>query len=146
MSTPTGNFPLATETSNSVFSWDVVDGSAAGASGSSSGGIHISRGALIAIIVIVIVVASFGIATSILFYIAKRREWTVKETLRRSAKKVVDALTPRRTEFPKSVKESMGRGDVPPTPRIKPEYFDEDVEKGIEKEGDKKKQTNVGRK
>jgi hypothetical protein len=57
----------------------------------------------------------------------------MRETLRRSARKVVTALTPRRSEFPKSVKDSVGRGgrmnkldDVPPTPRIKPS----DLEKG----------------
>lgn len=66
---------------------------------------------------------------------AKKREWTVKETIRRSARKVVTVLTPRRSEFPRSVKESHGRGgkgmkldDVPPTPRIAPEHLD--VEKG----------------
>ena len=70
---------------------------------------------------------------AILFYVAKKREWKIRETLRRSARKVVTALTPRRSEFPKSVKESGGtsRGrvrldDVPPTPRLRPE----DIEKG----------------
>lgn len=77
------------------------------------------------------------VAMAALFFIAKKREWTMKETLRRSARKVVTALTPRRTEFPSSVKESMGgssrkRGarlpdDVPPTPRLRPE----DLEKGM---------------
>lgn len=85
------------------------------------------------------------VASSVLFFVAKKREWTVKETLRRSARKVVTALTPRRSEFPKSVKESGGRSrrdDVPPTPRIRPEYLD--LEKGLDKS--KKKRTNFGRK
>jgi hypothetical protein len=55
---------------------------------------------------------------------------------------VVTALTPRRSEFPKSVKESDGgsrrRGakydDIPPTPRLKPD----DLEKGLGKVGDKR--------
>lgn len=70
-----------------------------------------------------------------LFYLAKKREWKVRESIRRSARKVVTALTPRRSEFPRSVKESSGnssRGrlrldDVPPTPKLRPE----DVEKGL---------------
>jgi len=69
----------------------------------------------------------------VLFYLAKKREWKVRETIRRSARKVVTALTPRRTEFPKSVKEGSGRSkgrmrldDVPPTPRLP-----EDLEKGL---------------
>ena len=84
-------------------------------------------------------------ASTALFFIAKKREWTVKETIRRSAKRVVTALTPRRTEFPKSVKNPVGRGgrmrldDVPPTPRIKPS----DLEKGLDKANDKR---NLSRK
>ena len=69
-----------------------------------------------------------------LFYVAKKREWKIREGLRRSAKKVVTALTPRRSEFPKNVKGSSARAsrgrvrldDVPPTPRLRPE----DLEKG----------------
>lgn len=75
--------------------------------------------------------------TGALFFIAKKREWTMKETLRRSAKKVKTALTPRRSEFPSHLKDpensSSGRrkharlaDDVPPTPRLRPE----DLEKG----------------
>lgn len=140
----TTDFPFPTEDG----AVDVIDGNIEGASGTSAGGVALSRGALIAIIVVVVLVALLGIATSTLFFVAKKREWTVKETLRRSARKVVTALTPRRSEFPKSVKESSGQGgrarfdDVPPTPRIKPEYLD--LEKGLEKP--KKKRPNFGRK
>jgi hypothetical protein len=129
---------------------------AAGASGSSNDGFQISRGAVIAIIVVVVIVAIIGsesltalrpveqrqadrqaVTCTALFFVAKKREWKVRETLRRSARKVVTALTPRRTEFPMSVKDesparSRGgnrsrRDDVPPTPRLKPE----DLEKGM---------------
>lgn len=77
--------------------------------------------------------------TAALFFIAKKREWTMKETIRKSARKVKTALTPRRTEFPDSVKDPQdsssrkGRArvadDVPPTPRLRLE----DVEKGMSK-------------
>ncbi|KAJ4293730.1 hypothetical protein N0V88_005238 [Collariella sp. IMI 366227] len=139
MTEPAGDFPLAGETGHDQ-STD-INGSDAGASGTSTGGVNLSHGALVAIIVVVVAVALFGIATSTLFLVAKKREWTVKETLRRSAKKVVDVLTPRRAEFPRSAKESVGGGmggrrgrfddDVPPTPRFKPEYLD--LEKGMGK-------------
>ncbi|KAK3384530.1 hypothetical protein B0T24DRAFT_646418 [Lasiosphaeria ovina] len=125
-----------------------VDGNAAGASGASTGGFELSRGGLAAIIVVVSIVAILGIAMTILFYIAKKREWTLRETIRRSAKKVVTVLTPRRSEFPRSVKESVGRGgrvkldEVPPTPRIKPEQLD--LEKGADKPD--KKRYNFSRK
>ncbi|CAK7219245.1 hypothetical protein SBRCBS47491_003780 [Sporothrix bragantina] len=107
---------------------------AGGASGTSSGGINISHGAMIAIILVVVLVAVIGISSAVLFYLAKKREWKVRESIRRSARKVVTALTPRRSEFPKSVKErrpdgSRGRvrlDDVPPTPRLP-----KDLEKGL---------------
>lgn len=139
-----GTFPLAGDGPSG--GGDTIDGNIAGASGTSTGGVVLSRGALIAIIVVVVVVALFGIASSVLFFVAKKREWTVRETLRRSARKVVTVLTPRRSEFPKSVKEGGGRArfdDVPPTPRIKPEYLD--LEKGLDKPS-KKKRASFGRK
>ncbi|KAI0102985.1 hypothetical protein GGR51DRAFT_525246 [Nemania sp. FL0031] len=138
MATSTADFPLSTE--------DPIPGSsgpggavddAAGAAGSSPGAVQLSHGALIAIIVVVAVVVVLGISTAILFYLAKKREWKVRESIRRSARKVVTALTPRRSEFPKSVKDSAGRSsrgrvrldDVPPTPKLRPE----DIEKGLAK-------------
>lgn len=64
---------------------------------------------------------------------AKKREWKVRENLRKSARKVVTALTPRRAEFPRELKDgdprSKGRArldDVPPTPKLP-----EDLEKGF---------------
>ncbi|KAI1141398.1 hypothetical protein F5Y05DRAFT_259686 [Hypoxylon sp. FL0543] len=138
MATSTSDsFPLATDQPytegdggpGSVSSGGAIDDSA-GASGSSPGAVQISHGAIVAIIVVVAVVCVIGIATAVLFYLAKKREWKVRESIRRSARKVVTALTPRRSEFPKSVKDSRGRvrlDDVPPTPRLRPE----DVEKGL---------------
>jgi hypothetical protein len=60
----------------------------------------------------------------------------MKETIRRSARKVKTVLTPRRTEFPDYVKDGSSSSrrartriadDVPPTPRLTPE----DVEKAL---------------
>ncbi|GAP88403.1 hypothetical protein SAMD00023353_2900790 [Rosellinia necatrix] len=136
MATDSADFPLATE---GPFPGDTGPGGAvddaAGAAGSSPGAAQLSHGALIAIIVVVAGVVVLGISTAVLFYLAKKREWKVRESIRRSARKVVTALTPRRSEFPRSVKESSGKStrgrvrldDVPPTPRLRPE----DVEKGL---------------
>ncbi|KAI0553090.1 hypothetical protein F4679DRAFT_494800 [Xylaria curta] len=140
MATNTADFPLATDDPypGSSVPAGGVD-SAAGAAGSSPGAVQLSRGALIAIIVVVAGVVVLGISTAVLFYLAKKKEWKVRESIRRSARKVVTALTPRRSEFPRSVKESSGRSsrgrvrleDVPPTPKLRPE----DVEKGLAKAG-----------
>ncbi|EPE10394.1 hypothetical protein F503_05489 [Ophiostoma piceae UAMH 11346] len=131
--TQSAAFPLASEgySGDSGGSSSVDD--AGGASGASSSDLSISRGAMVAIIVVVVVVAVLGITSAILFYLAKKREWKIRESIRRSARKVVTALTPRRSEFPRSAKEgrpaSRGRvrlDDVPPTPRLP-----KDLEKGL---------------
>jgi hypothetical protein len=134
---------------------DLGDQNAAGASGSDHESFNLSKGGMIAIIVVVVVVAVFGsmcpvshdtrdgyshanimtVASSVLFYLAKKRSWEVRATIRKSAKRVATALTPRRSEFPKGVrdpKRASSRGmsrmdDVPPTPRLKRE----DIEKGV---------------
>jgi hypothetical protein len=91
------------------------------------------------------------VSTAALFFIAKKREWTMRETLRKSARKVVTALTPRRTEFPSSVKDgpipthrnrTRIEDDVPPTPRIRPE----DLEKGLAQAKAKRKEKKWTRK
>ncbi|KAI0129548.1 hypothetical protein BJ170DRAFT_278079 [Xylariales sp. AK1849] len=141
MTSTSSAFPLATEdpytggsdNTGSANSGGSVDNDA-GASGGTSGAVELSHGGMVAIIIVVVIVALGGIASAVLFYLAKKKEWKIRESIRRSARKVVTALTPRRSEFPRSVKESgrTSRGrvrldDVPPTPRLKPE----DLEKGL---------------
>ncbi|OAA51845.1 hypothetical protein NOR_00438 [Metarhizium rileyi] len=102
---------------------------------SSTSSMNISTGGLIAIVVVVVLVATIGACTATLFFIAKKREWKASEVVKHSVKKVVTAITPRRTEFPDSIKQSMrssnrGRSnmnddDFVNTPRLRP-----DVEKG----------------
>jgi hypothetical protein len=160
-------FPLASEVYNDAPSTD--SGTEAGAAGdSSSNSVSISQGGMIAIIVVVVVVSLIGstccqklclvaypdfntVSTAALFFIAKRREWTMRETIRKSARKVVTALTPRRTEFPSSVKDgpipthrnrTRIDDDVPPTPRIRPE----DLEKGLAQAKAKRKEKKWARK
>ncbi|RDW75219.1 hypothetical protein BP6252_06361 [Coleophoma cylindrospora] len=101
----------------------------AGASGASSGGIQLSRAGIVAVIVVIVVVVVFGIASSILFWQAKKRSWEVRKKIRRSAKRVATALTPRRMTFPKDVRNSRGLqriDEAPPTPRS----VSTDIEKG----------------
>ncbi|PHH90598.1 hypothetical protein CDD83_3204 [Cordyceps sp. RAO-2017] len=140
MATTTLEFPQATHKS---YQGDTGGGSApvaesgveAGASGSSSAAMGISTGGLITIVVIVVVVSLIGATTTTLFFLAKKREWKVREKVRRSARRVATALTPRRAEFPDSVKKSRnstrwGRGkpadEMPSSPRLRPR----DLEKG----------------
>ncbi|KUJ23144.1 uncharacterized protein LY89DRAFT_168980 [Mollisia scopiformis] len=92
-----------------------------------------SRGAIIAIIVVAVFVCVFGIVSAILFYLAKKRDWKVRESIRRSARKVASALTPRSSRFPKDVHSRRGLtkiDEVPTTPRNR----SADVEKGNTKQ------------
>ncbi|PSR97433.1 hypothetical protein BD289DRAFT_480111 [Coniella lustricola] len=141
-STTSSAFPLATLdpcTSDCTDSPGTAnsDGSISNNAGAGSGNdntFSLSKGGIIALIVVFVFFAIMGIGTATLFYLAKKKEWKIKETIRRSAKRVVIALTPRRTEFPSSVKHGSVKSrrghvrmdDVPPTPRLKIE----DVERG----------------
>ncbi|KAI9151704.1 hypothetical protein HJFPF1_08913 [Paramyrothecium foliicola] len=151
-----GSFPLPTGISfdgdaGGTTAPGVGTGDDAGASGDSyANSVSLSTGGIIAIVVVVVVVSILGASTAALFFIAKKREWTIKETIRRSARKVVTVLTPRRTEFPDSVKNFGGSSrrtrtriadDVPPTPRLRPE----DVEKGLAQAEARNKSRKWGR-
>ncbi|KIW63253.1 hypothetical protein PV04_10115 [Phialophora macrospora] len=78
----------------------------AGAAGPDTGSVNLSRGATIAIAVVVSVVVVLGVTMTTLFFLAKKRQWTMKETIRRSARKVSSAvkavttpITPKRMTF-----------------------------------------------
>ncbi|KKA30267.1 hypothetical protein TD95_004390 [Thielaviopsis punctulata] len=144
-------FPLAGQGSDSGSG--IIDGTEVGASGDSSGNSGISSGGMIAIIIVVAAAAIIGAIGACLFFVAKKREWKVRESIRRSARRVAAALTPRRTEFPKSVKQGKPPKayrnnysddhleDIPPTPRLKPE----DLEKGLQEVKSKRKNMRWGR-
>ncbi|KLJ09946.1 hypothetical protein EMPG_14642 [Blastomyces silverae] len=63
---------------------------------SGGGSFHISQGSIIAIAVIVGIVVILGLTSAILFYIAKKRSWEVRASIRRSAKRLAAPMTPRR--------------------------------------------------
>ncbi|OCT54173.1 hypothetical protein CLCR_00321 [Cladophialophora carrionii] len=78
----------------------------AGAAGPDTGSVNLSRGATIAIAVVVSVVVILGVTMTTLFFLAKKRQWTMKETIRRSARKVSSAvkavttpMTPKKMTF-----------------------------------------------
>ncbi|KAI9054352.1 hypothetical protein LZ554_001515 [Drepanopeziza brunnea f. sp. 'monogermtubi'] len=110
-----GNGPVAGDAGSSASTSD----SNAGASGSDGGSVSISRGGIIAIIAIAVSVCIIGAVSAVLFYLAKKRDWQVRQSIRRSARKVATALTPRRTTFPKDVHSRKGltKIDEVPSPR-----------------------------
>ncbi|OAX80786.1 hypothetical protein ACJ72_04872 [Emergomyces africanus] len=63
---------------------------------SGKGSFNISQGGIIAIAVIVGIVVILGTTSAILFFIAKKRSWEIRESIRRSAKRLTAPMTPRR--------------------------------------------------
>ncbi|KAK5103126.1 hypothetical protein LTS08_003930 [Lithohypha guttulata] len=74
-----------------------------GADGASHSSANLSKGAIIAIAVVVAVVVIGGVTLAILFYFAKKRQWQVRQTIRRTTTRVVRAMTPRTATFGKGV-------------------------------------------
>ncbi|PLB55300.1 hypothetical protein P170DRAFT_37576 [Aspergillus steynii IBT 23096] len=82
---------------------DVESQNRAGAEGPSDDGVGVSSTGMIILCTIVGVVAVIGISSAALFFVAKRRQWAMRETLRRSARHVVDAVkTPLTPKFSRS--------------------------------------------
>ncbi|KAL4980904.1 hypothetical protein BDW66DRAFT_146684 [Aspergillus desertorum] len=81
---------------------DIAALNEAGAAGKSGGG-GMSTGGMIALCVIAGAVVILGFSSAALFYVAKKRQWAMREALRRSAKQVVRAVkTPLTPRFPRS--------------------------------------------
>ncbi|ERF74562.1 hypothetical protein EPUS_00692 [Endocarpon pusillum Z07020] len=97
---------------------DTENPETAGASGSSQTAISLSTGDQIAIGVVVGLVALIGMGSAILFYIAKKRQWEVRASLRRSARRVTTAFkarTPVKANFSRRDRGGAVRID-PPSP------------------------------
>ncbi|KAF3400624.1 hypothetical protein DPV78_005089 [Talaromyces pinophilus] len=68
---------------------------------------HKTKIIIIVVSVVAGVVVLFSVASSILYVIAKRRQWAVRETIRRSARRMADAIkSPLTPRFPRSDGES----------------------------------------
>ena len=94
-----------------------------GADGSSRSSANLSKGAIIGIAVVVGLVVIIGgkhnhtlsvnaeltiyvVTLAVLFYLAKKRQWKVRETIRRTTTRVVRAMTPRNATFGKDALKS----------------------------------------
>lgn len=82
-------------------------GAAAGAAGTSTGAFDLPRGGMVAIIIVAVLVGVGGIASAALFYVAKKRQWEIRKTLRRSARRLTS----------RSQRNLNRQTGVPPTPR-----------------------------
>ncbi|KAI9783621.1 MAG: hypothetical protein M1816_001212 [Peltula sp. TS41687] len=87
--------PVATQDAGDAAADNTRSGepdNAAGAAGPSSGAIDLSRGGMIAIILVAVLVGGGGIASAILFYIAKKRQWEIRKSIRKSARRLTSNL------------------------------------------------------
>ncbi|CZT15659.1 uncharacterized protein RCC_12343 [Ramularia collo-cygni] len=64
-----------------------VDTEAGASGGSGGGGSYVSQAGVIAIIVIVVIVVVLGIASTVLFVLAKRRQWDVRASIKRASRR-----------------------------------------------------------
>ncbi|KAA8644534.1 hypothetical protein EYZ11_006885 [Aspergillus tanneri] len=82
---------------------DVEGQNTAGAEGPSDGSVGVTSTGMIILCTIVGVVAVIGISSAALFVIAKRRQWEMREAIRRSARQITQAVkTPLTPRFPSS--------------------------------------------
>ncbi|KAI9702745.1 MAG: hypothetical protein M1836_007959 [Candelina mexicana] len=91
----------------------------AGASGTNTGFVGVSSGAQTAIIIVVVLVAVGGIASAILFYLAKKRQWKVRQTIRRSARRLTGTFKPSSSSRTpqSSSRKQPGLARIPETPQ-----------------------------
>ncbi|KAF2680869.1 hypothetical protein K458DRAFT_445068 [Lentithecium fluviatile CBS 122367] len=109
------------------------DPSDAGAAGASKGAFNLSKGGLAAIIVVAVLVGVIGIGSAVLFWLAKKRQWDVRQSIRRASRR----LTGRSTVDVSSKRQNRRTGvrlNSPPRPHRKPEQ-ERDLEKGAPHSG-----------
>jgi hypothetical protein len=88
----------------------------AGASGDSQTAITLNTGDIVAISVVVGLVVILGLGSALLFYLAKKRQWEVRASLRRSAKRLTTAFkarTPMKPNFSRRDRGGVVRIDPP---------------------------------
>lgn len=107
------------------------DPSDAGAAGASKGAFNISKGGLAAIIVVASIVAIIGIGSAVLFWLAKKRQWDVRQSFRRASRRLTGRST---ADLPNTKRQNRRTGvRLEDPPRRKPRPAQErDVEKALE--------------
>ncbi|KAF1995384.1 hypothetical protein P154DRAFT_538868 [Amniculicola lignicola CBS 123094] len=110
-----------------------LDPDDAGAAGGSKEAFNLSKGALIAIIVVAVFVAILGIASAVLFWLAKKRQWDVRQSIRRASRR----FTGKSNVASKRENRRTGvRLNSPKLPTTRSNR-DKDLEKGVPASGQK---------
>ncbi|KAF1912109.1 hypothetical protein BDU57DRAFT_523474 [Ampelomyces quisqualis] len=106
------------------------DPSDAGAEGSQKGAFNLSKGALAAIIVVAVIVVIGGIGSATLWWLAKKRQWDVRQSIRRASRR----FTGRGNTDGKQNRQNRRTGvrlNSPPPGKNNRSRQDYDLEKGL---------------
>ncbi|KAH7119597.1 hypothetical protein B0J11DRAFT_64256 [Dendryphion nanum] len=100
----------------------------AGAAGTSKGAFNLSKGGLVAIIVVAVLVAVIGIASAVLFWLAKKRQWDVRQSIRRASRRFTGRADTSNRQNRQNRRTGV-RLNSPPAPKNRTQ--NRDVEKGL---------------
>lgn len=143
-STSSENTDTAAHTPNTGYNGgedNPVDPSDAGAAGAQKGGFTLSKGGLAAIIVVIGLVVVLGISSAVLFWLAKKRQWDVRQSLRRASRRLTGRST---ADLPATKRQNRRTGvrlNDPPMPRRNRPGQEKDIEKALEESSNRGKTT-----
>lgn len=106
------------------------DPSDAGAAGAQKGAFNLSKGALAAIIVVAVIVVIGGIGSATLWWLAKKRQWDVRQSLRRASRRFTGRGKTDKTQSRQNRRTGIRLNSPPPGKNSKPRQ-EHDLEKGL---------------
>ncbi|KAF3053605.1 hypothetical protein E8E11_005025 [Didymella keratinophila] len=106
------------------------DSDDAGAAGSSKGAFELSSGALVAIIVVAVIVALGGIASATLWWLAKKRQWDVRQSIRRASRRITGRSTVDASKNRQNRRTGIRLNSPPPGKNARPKQ-ERDLEKAL---------------
>lgn len=118
--TPTKNTDTAAHTPNTGYNGgedNPIDPTDAGAAGAQKGGFTLSKGGLAAIIVVIALVIIVGISSAVLFWLAKKRQWDVRQSLRRASRRLTGRSTADLSATKRQNRRTGVRLNSPPAPK-----------------------------
>ncbi|KAL1596854.1 hypothetical protein SLS59_007595 [Nothophoma quercina] len=107
------------------------DSDDAGAAGSSKGAFELSSGGLVAIIVVAVIVVIGGIASATLWWLAKKRQWDVRASIRRASRRVTGRSTVDVSKQNRQNRRTGIRLNSPPPGKNARRKQEHDLEKGL---------------
>ncbi|KAH7381293.1 hypothetical protein DE146DRAFT_760730 [Phaeosphaeria sp. MPI-PUGE-AT-0046c] len=106
------------------------DPSDAGAAGTQKGAFNLSKGALAAIIVVAVIVVLGGIGSATLWWLAKKRQWDVRQSIRRASRRFTGRGKTDKTQSRQNRRTGIRLNSPPPGKSSKPRQ-EHDLEKGL---------------